>query len=113
MIVAGIGCRRGCPAEAIIALVHQAGGADILAAPSWKRDEPGLLEAARLLGLPLRFVDLEAMAALQPLCPTQSAAVARATGLASVAEAAALASGGRLTRPRIAAGGATCAVAVL
>ncbi len=85
----------------------------MLAAPAWKRDEPGLIEAAQLLGLPLRFVEPDAMAAVQPLCPTQSAAVARATGLASVAEAAALASGGRLTQPRVAAGGATCALAEL
>ena len=111
MIVAGIGCRRGCPAEAIVALVHQAGGADALAAPDWKRDEAGLIEAAELLGLPLLFADAAALASVQPLCPTRSVVAARVTGVASVAEAAALVGGGRLVLARIGAGWATCALA--
>jgi cobalt-precorrin 5A hydrolase len=110
MIVAGIGCRRGCPAADIVALVRQVGGADALAAPSWKRDEPGLREAARTLGLPLRFVDAAALAAVQSRCPTRSAVVARATGFASVAEAAALAGGGVLRQPRVGVGWATLAL---
>jgi cobalamin biosynthesis protein CbiG len=110
MIVAGIGCRHGCPAADIVALVRQVGGADALAAPSWKRDEPGLQEAARTLGLPLRFVDGAALAAVQSRCPTRSAAVERATGFASVAEAAALAGGGVLRQPRIGSGWATVAL---
>jgi cobalt-precorrin 5A hydrolase len=111
VIVAGIGCRRGCPAEDIVALVRQAGGADALAAPAWKHDEAGIAEAARLLDLNLRFIDDAALAAMQDQCPTRSAAVARATGHASVAEAAALAGGGRLVLARIAGGLATCALA--
>ncbi len=111
VIVAGIGCRRGCPAEAIVALVRQAGGADALAAPPWKRDEAGLVEAARQLGLPLHFVDEAALGAVQALCPTRSAAVARVTGHASVAEAAALAGGGALVLARMGSGWATCALA--
>ncbi len=111
MIVAGIGCRRCCPASDIIALVHQAGGADALAAPAWKQDEPGLLEAADRLGLPLSFVDDAALAAVQAQCPTQSAVVARAVGVASVAEAAALAGGGALVLARISGGMATLALA--
>ena len=112
VIVAGIGCRRACPATAIVALVEQAGGAQILAAPVWKREETGLLEAAAWLGLKLRFVDYEALAAIQPLCPTRSAFAAEATGYASVAEAAALAGGGTLLRPRTANTWATCAIAI-
>ena len=109
MIVAGIGCRRGCPAGAIVALVRGT-GAEALAAPAWKRGEPGLLEAAALLSVPLWFVEAAALAAVQDRCPTRSAVVARAVGVASVAEAVVLASGGVLTRARFGVGWATCAV---
>ena len=111
VIVAGIGCRRDCPAEAIVALVEGAGGADVLAAPAWKSNEPGLLAAARLLNRPLRFVDDAALSAVQGQCPTRSAAVARITGHASVAEAAALSGGGALLQARTANAWATCAIA--
>ena len=111
VIVAGIGCRRGCPAEAIVALVRRVGGADRLAAPTWKQAEAGLLEAARSLGIPLEWVDDAVLAAVQALCPTRSATVARVTGHASVAEAAALAGGGRLVLARLGDGWATCALA--
>ena len=110
VIVAGIGCRRGCPAEAIVALVRQAGGAAVLAAPAWKRDEAGLVEAAGLLGMKLEWVEDAALAAVQALCPTRSATVARVTGHASVAEAAALAGGGRLVVERFGGGWVTCAL---
>jgi cobalt-precorrin 5A hydrolase len=111
MIVAGIGCRRGCAAEEIVALVRAAGPADALAAPEFKRSEPGLHEAARQLGLELRFVTDSALAAAQSVCVTRSAVAERATGHASIAEAAALAGGGVLVRPRIASANATCALA--
>ncbi len=111
MIVAGIGCRRGCPAAEIVALVQEAGPVDLLAAPAWKRHEPGLLEAARLLGLPVRFVADAGLAAAQSRCLTRSAIVARAVGFASVAEAAALAEAATLVRPRFGGGWATCALA--
>lgn len=113
MIIAGLGCRRGCAAEEIVALVRAAGHADALATPAFKRGEPGLQEAARQLGLELRFVTEAALAAVQPLCVTRSAAAERATGHASIAEAAALAGGGVLVRPRIASANATCALATL
>jgi cobalt-precorrin 5A hydrolase len=115
MIVAGIGCRRLCPADEIVALVRHAGNlatpAETLAAPAFKRDEAGLLEAARLLGLPLVFIEAAALQAAQQHCVTQSSAAERATGMASVAEAAALAQGGALLLPRIASARATCAIA--
>ncbi len=110
MIVAGIGCRRGCPAEAIVELVRQAGGAEVLAAPAWKRAEAGLVEAARLLGVALEWVEDAALAAVQARCPTRSATVARVTGHASIAEAAALAGGGRLVLVRFGNDSATCAL---
>ena len=111
MRVAGIGCRRFCPAADIVALVQAAAPVDALAAPAWKRHEHGLLEAARLLDLPLLFVDEAILAANQPNCPTHSEAVRRTIGLASVAEAAALAHGVRLIKPRTVLGMATCAIA--
>lgn len=117
MIAAGLGCRRGCGAEEIAALVRRAEAlagrtADALAAPASKRDEAGLHGAARLLGLPLHFVDRAALLAVQPRCATVSDAALRAVGVASVAEGAALAvAGGRLLLPRIAGPRATCALA--
>ena len=111
MTVAGIGCRRGCTADDIVAVVRSLGGAEVLVAPEWKRDEPGLREAATLLGVPLRFVSRAELVAVQPLCLTRSSAALRAVGVASVAEAAALAAGGRLLRPRVVRGMATAALA--
>ena len=117
MIVAGIGCRRLCPPEANVALVEaaqQQGGwvVQALAAPAFKHDEPGLADAALRLGLPLHFVAAAALAAVQHRCVSKSQAAVRATGIASVAEGAALAaSGGPLLLPRIANGWATCALA--
>ena len=117
MIVAGLGCRRGCAAADLVAAVRLAErsagvAAAALAAPRFKAQEAGLDEAAAALGLPLMLVEAAAMQAVQPRCPTRSAAALGATGVASVAEGAALAgSGGRLLLPRVAVGGATCALA--
>jgi len=80
-----------------------------------KRGEPGLRAAAETLGLDLVFLPREALAAVAARLLTRSAAAQRQFGLDSVAEAAALAGGGpnaRLLAPRLAAGGATCAIAV-
>ncbi len=111
VIIAGIGCRTRCPAADIVALLHSLGGAEILAAPDWKRDEAGLLEAAERLALPLRFVSRAALDAVQSLCPSQSQVTWQAVGLGSIAEAAALAGGGRLLRSRAVFRWATCALA--
>jgi cobalt-precorrin 5A hydrolase len=115
MIVAGIGCRRGCPADAIVALVRQAetlaAPVAALAAPAFKRAEPGLHQAAAQLGVPLLFVEDAALVTAQVLCVTRSDAAQRATGFASVAEAAAMGAGGVLLLPRLTAAGVTCALA--
>ena len=117
MIVAGLGFRNGCGADDIVHLVRTAEAragcvAGSLAAPGWKRDAPGLHDAAAHLGLPIAFIDDAALIAVQPRCPTRSIVAERETGVASVAEGAALAaSGGRLLLARIAGGGATCALA--
>jgi len=117
MIVAGIGCTRGCPAEEIVAVIEaaqaQAGcRVDRLAAPDFKKDEAGLIEAARWLRLEMALVDSAAMQAVQARCPTTSLRTLAETGFASVCEAAALASsGGTLLLARIAHARATCALA--
>ncbi len=118
-VVAGIGCRAQCPAADIVAVVRQAceaagRAADALAAPQFKSGEPGLHAAAASLGLPLLLVDRAALEAAQPRCVTRSAHALEAVGVASVAEGSALAAAGprsRLLLPRIAAAGATCALA--
>ncbi len=120
-MVAGLGCRHGIAAAAVIALVREAEARAglrpaLLAIPGFKRDEPGLLEAARALGLPLLRVSADALRAEQPRCVTGSERVADAVGVRSVAEACALAAAGpagRLLLPRIARAGVTCALAVV
>ncbi|WP_162915275.1 cobalamin biosynthesis protein, partial [Desertibaculum subflavum] len=109
MIVAGIGCRRGCGGEAIATLVRRAlaiatlpADGIVLAAPAFKRDERGIAAAAALLSVPLHWVEEAAMRAVADQCPSRSAAAARAVGHASVAEAAALAAAGRNARLRLA-----------
>jgi cobalt-precorrin 5A hydrolase len=119
VIVAGIGCRRGCQAADIIAAIRQAESVSgrvvtALAAPRFKGQEAGLGEATGLLGLGLILVDDTALMAVQPRCVTISTVAERHTGFASVAEAAALAVAGseaRLCLARITVGGATCALA--
>ena len=118
-MIAGIGCRRACPAEDIVALVRQAEAASgaavtALAAPAAKADEPGLNAAASLLGIPLLLIEHAALADVQPRCVTRSACAQRTLGVASVAEGCALAAAGegaRLVLARIASARATCALA--
>ena len=117
MIIAGLGFRNGCTAADLVAVVrlaesHTGLRAAALAAPQFKADHPALHEAAAVLSLPLLLVDDAALQAAQPRCPTRSAAAQRATGLASVAEAAALSTpGSHLLQPRLTHGPATCALA--
>ncbi len=122
MIVAGIGCRTGCGADEIVALIGDAVRASrianckftALAAPRFKEGEAGLREAAGRMHLPLLLIDDAAMKAAEPRCPTRSDKALQATGFYSVAEAAALAAAGangRLVLPRIASAMATCALA--
>jgi cobalt-precorrin 5A hydrolase len=123
MIAIGIGCRKSCASEAIVALVTRAlaecptsGGVRGLFSVADKRGEPGLNAAAQTLRLELTFLSREALAAVTPRLLTRSAAAQSRFGLASVAEAAALAGGGpeaRLLAPRLAANGATCAIALV
>jgi cobalt-precorrin 5A hydrolase len=113
--VAGIGCRKGVSAAAVLAAVEAARGGrrlDALATVAAKRDEPALAEAARTLGLPLL---VGAVADGDPRLLSRSAASLAATGSASASEAAALAAAGpgaRLVGRRLALGAVTCAIAV-
>ncbi|MBL6078242.1 cobalamin biosynthesis protein [Belnapia sp. T18] len=122
-LVAGFGCRRGAPAEAIAAALdaalHDAGctlaALTALATSTAKAAEPGLQAMAARLALPLTTPPDAALAAAAPACITASPRVEALTGLPSLAEAAALAAAGpgaRLLGPRRSAGGlATCALA--
>ena len=79
-----------------------------------KRHEAGLAEAARRLGLDLTFLSRDALRERDTDIQTRSPRVERIIGVPSVAEAAALVGAGPgsvLVVPRIAAGGATCAIA--
>ncbi len=119
--VAGLGCRHGIAARAVIDLLEEASARArmrpaLLAIPCFKRDEPGLFEAARVLALPVLRVTGAALRAEQPRCVSGSQRVADVVGVRSVAEACALAAagpGGRLLLPRIARAGVTCALAVV
>ncbi|WP_424813226.1 cobalamin biosynthesis protein [Roseococcus sp. YIM B11640] len=115
-LVAGIGCRRGATAAEVLEAVDAAlaasglgrGALERLATIPHKAGEPGIVEAARCLGIGLAIVE---DAAGFP-GPTESRCSRATTGLGSVAESAALASGrGRLLAPRSSTSRATCALA--
>jgi cobalt-precorrin 5A hydrolase len=116
-LIAGVGCRRDCPAETIVAVVRFACGdrtVHALACPAWKAAAIGVRTAAERLGIALLAVERDALAAVQDRCVTRSAHAEAAVGIASVAEGCALAAGGagaRLLVPRVTGNGATCAIA--
>ncbi|QGM96132.1 cobalamin biosynthesis protein [Methylocystis parvus] len=119
---AGIGARRGVAAEAIVDLVREVAGRHdaplerlSLCTLESKAEEPGVQEAARMLGVPLVFLPLEALKARKGAAPTHSPRVQAMFGVGSVAEAAALVGAGpksRLLAPRLATPYAACALAV-
>lgn len=122
MIVAGIGCRRGASAEAVLAALDAAlvaaglsrEAVSSLATGALKAEEPGLRAAAEQLGLPLVVVEEAALAAVEQHLLTWSDASRRATGSGSLSEAAALAAAGpasRLVAPRFIHEGVTVAFA--
>ncbi|APH56471.1 CobE protein [Granulibacter bethesdensis] len=117
LIVAGIGCRPLCVAEAVFALLHQAAQTapfSIVAIPEFRTGAEGLMEALTHLAYPVQVMTMAALQTVQHRCVTRSPAALRATGLSSVAEAVALAAAGpqaQLILPRIAADGVSCALA--
>jgi cobalt-precorrin 5A hydrolase len=121
-VAIGVGCRAGVSGEAIAALVSRAlaefgapEGERRLFTLAAKAEEAGLVEAARLIGAKLTPLPLAALAAEAERILTSSPVVQLRFGVPSIAEAAALAgagAGGKLLGPRLAADGATCAVAL-
>ncbi|MFD4026571.1 Rv2231c family pyridoxal phosphate-dependent protein CobC [Streptomyces sp. NPDC058576] len=124
-LVVGVGARRGARGDVVFALIEavldRAGlsAADVVevATVDAKGDEPGIVEAAARLGVPVRTHPAGALAAVR--VPHPSGAVDAAVGTGSVAEAAALIEADELVVPKTrapggksaGAGTATCAVA--
>lgn len=104
MRIAGIGCRPGTSPGPVLAAVAAAGGADALATIPARAAE--LRPAAAALGLPLHLVAVAGIAT-----PTQSPRIRALYATGSVAEAAAIACGGRLLAPRRTFGPVTIAIA--
>lgn len=120
MIAIGIGCRRGCSARAILDAIATARAGlpatdeILLCSGELKSAEPGLRSAAEQLGAKLVFLPMAALHEADHRCLTRSDASMAATGLGSMAEAAALAAAGpgaRLIVPRLLGDGVTCAIA--
>lgn len=122
LIVAGIGCRRGVTADAVVDVVDMAlqtgvlqrAQLALLAVPDDKMNEAGIQDAARRLGLDIVPVTQQAMQNASAHALTKSERVRALKGVPSVAETAALAaigSGGRLLAPRSVSATATCAIA--
>jgi cobalt-precorrin 5A hydrolase len=103
-IIVGVGCRRGCRAEAIIKAVRESLDAAglgpqqvrYLASVDIKRDEPGLVEAAKRLGMPLRLIAAEEIRACRRDFNPSPLAQEK-VDLPAVAEPAALLAGRRTT----------------
>lgn len=119
---AGIGARRGVEAQQIVELVtrvaqqHEIDLSRVtLCTLESKKDEAGLHQAARRLGVEIVFLPLEALRARKGSAPTHSPRVQAMFGVGSVAEAAALVGAGpgsRLIAPRVATPYAACAFAI-
>jgi cobalt-precorrin 5A hydrolase len=119
-VAIGVGCRKGCSADMIESLIRQALGLAPGAVPMGlftlidKRGEAGLTDAANRLGLNLSYLGRAALRARAADVRYRSALAEQRFGVPSVAEAAALVGAGPcsvLIVPRIAEGGATCAIA--
>lgn len=122
MIVAGLGCRKGCSAEDVMSALDAAcaeasisrGSIAALATGEIKREEPGILELAEKLGLPLHIVEDDALLEAEPRTRTVSRHSVAKTLSSSLSEAAALAVAGARSEiivPRLISNGATCALA--
>lgn len=118
--IVGIGCRKGVSSERIVAAIREAletakmGMDDVrlLATADVKAGEPGLLDAARDLGIPLRIIPSEEIRASRGRFES-SAFVESRVNLPAVAEPAALLAGRRtrLALPKTAFDGITIAIA--
>ena len=115
-LVAGLGCNRGTSTAALRDLLERTMDDAGLAIASLaaitsvdaKADEPGLIELAAELGIPLITYPAETLAALD--VPNPSAAPQAAVGTPSVAEASVLARGTELIVQKQRTAAATCAI---
>jgi cobalt-precorrin 5A hydrolase len=120
-VAIGLGCKKGCASEAIVALVERvmtaascAGASACLFTHAAKRSEPGLADAAEALGLSLVFLEAEVLRQASLRAATSSPKAMALFGLPSIAETAALAGAGPssvLLVARMSEGGASCAIA--
>ncbi|QXI25701.1 cobalamin biosynthesis protein [Pseudomonas vanderleydeniana] len=98
-LAVGFGCRQGCEAPVLLQLLEQsllARRIDLasiagLASIDGKRHEPGLIELARHLQLPLVFFEAAALQPYEPRLSHRSSLAFARTGCHGVAESAALA----------------------
>lgn len=115
-LIVGVGCSRGTRTAEILELLDSSlreaglskGSVASLCSVDVKSDEAGLLEAAKELGVPLRFYPAEELAAVE--VPNPSPVVAGAVGTPSVAEAAVLVSGAELVLEKRKSENATVAI---
>ncbi|MCD7437931.1 precorrin-3B C(17)-methyltransferase [Streptomyces lincolnensis] len=105
-LVVGVGASKGAPVEEVLGLVRAAladAGLSVrsvaeLGTVDAKAEEPGIVEAAGRLGVPLVTYSAEELASVT--VPNPSDAPLAAVGTPSVAEAAALVRGGELLVPK-------------
>ncbi|WP_327182316.1 precorrin-3B C(17)-methyltransferase [Streptomyces sp. NBC_01334] len=105
-LVVGVGASRGAPVDEVLDLVEgvlREAGLSVrslaeLATVDAKADEPGIVETARRLGVPVVTYSAEELAGVE--VPNPSDAPLTAVGTPSVAEAAALIGGGELLVPK-------------
>ncbi|TQJ48151.1 precorrin-3B C(17)-methyltransferase [Streptomyces sp. NBC_00080] len=105
-LVVGVGASRGAPVDEVVDLVEgvlREAGLSVrslaeLATVDAKADEPGIVGAARRLGVPVVTYSAEELAGVE--VPNPSDAPLAAVGTPSVAEAAALIGGGELLVPK-------------
>ena len=119
-LVAGIGCNRGTEQQEILDFIKRTFNENDLALESLsgvssidaKRDEKGLIEAARSLGIPVHFFSAEEIKSVE--VPHPSGVVKKHMGVSSVCEATAIlkSQGGRLLVPKTKSRNVTLAVAL-
>jgi len=108
ILAIGLGCRQGCSASTLQELLEQslqAHGVDLkaikgLASIDGKKAEPGLLELAQRLNLPLVFFSAAELAPYAPRLSHRSSLAFEQTGCHGVAESAALALAEQLGQTR-------------
>ncbi|MDM7935741.1 MAG: cobalamin biosynthesis protein, partial [Methanothrix sp.] len=113
-LVVGLGARRGVETEEVMGAIKSAlkecgrrvEDIGVLATAWLKRDERGITEAARVLGLEVLYLSPEALNAQIPTTPSRASDL----GLTGVAEPAVLALAEKLIMPKKAYGRVTVAL---